>query len=103
MKTENQPDVTDRQNCPPAVRSSDLLDGRCNCVEKLQEEMERRFGADAEMEIVTKCNINTGETWQAFPPIYFKHREIGANGKPTKKWKRTHFRPCFCQMCGKAI
>lgn len=86
-----------------AVASSDLLESRCNCIEEYSALIKKEYGDDAELELVMKCNIQTGKMWAAFPPIYFKHRVKNAAGKLTSKTKRSHFRSSYCPLCGKAL
>lgn len=72
----------------------------CDCVEKLFEVVKKDHDPEGWVDVKTRIKISTGETWSAFPPVYFHARDKNKDGKLVGKPKLKHFSTPFCPMCG---
>lgn len=73
----------------------------CECVIKLNEAIRRDFDPDGYLETRTLFNLETSESRETFPPIYFMARRKNASGKLTGKPRRNFFTANYCPSCGK--
>lgn len=73
----------------------------CDCVEKTNEALQKKFGPTACLETKLMINLTTGKLMSVFPPLFFSYNELKADGKPRSKSTKWRIATNFCPMCGK--
>jgi hypothetical protein len=77
------------------------MSDKCNCVVLLNMEVKKRHDPEGWVETKLMVNLQTGESHESFPPVYFFARDKNKKGELIGKPRKKHFTTPYCPMCGK--